>query len=82
MHHYSTPLKGEIARHDSKGEFECQLLIGSRRYPEKPITSHAEAFYDLKKTLGIQSSSLHSFDISAVEYRNYKMILGFDLETI
>ncbi len=70
---------GEV-NHSSAGDFEFQMQIGSKLYPEYPIRSHAEAFYQLKKTLGIQSSNLHSFDVSAAEYRDNKMILAIDTE--
>ena len=65
---------------NQKGEFETQIQIGSKKYPETEMRSHAEAYYQLKKCLGIQSSSVHSFDISASEYRNSKFIMGYDLE--
>lgn len=64
------------------GEFEFQMQIGSKLFPEYPVRSHAEAFYQLKKTLGVQASPLHSFDISANEYRDHKMILAFDTEKV
>ena len=50
--------------------------------PEYPIRSHAEAFYQLKKTLGIQSSALHSFDINAQQYRRNKFVLAIDTERV
>ena len=50
------------------GEMEFQIQLANKLYPEYPIRSHAEAFYQLRKTLGIQSSALHSFNISAQEY--------------
>ena len=68
--------------HDSRGEFEYQLQIGSKLFPEYPIRSHNEAYYQLKKTLGVQASALHNFDVSAVEYRDYKFILGTDCEKV
>ena len=51
-------------------------------FPEYPIRSHAEAYYQLKKTLGVQASAVRNFDISAVEYRDFKFILGTDCERI
>jgi len=68
--------------HDSNGEFEFQLQIGSKLFPEYPIRSHNEAFYQLKKALGVQSSAVHNFDISASEYRSSKFILGTDCEKV
>ena len=64
------------------GEFEFQLQIGSKLFPEYPIRSHNEAYYQLKKTLGVQASAVHNFDVSAVEYRDYKFILGTDCEKV
>ena len=39
-------------------------------------------YYQLKKTLGVQASAVHNFDINAVEYRDYKFILGTDCEKV
>ncbi len=39
--------------HNSEREFEFQLQIGSKLYPEYPIRSQNEAYYQLKKTLGV-----------------------------
>ena len=58
------------------------LLCGSTQYPEQPIRSHQEGFYQLRKCLGVQSSALHSFDISAQEYKRRSFVLGIDTETI
>ena len=68
--------------HTAAGEFEYQLQIGSKLFPEYPIRSHNEAFYQLAKTLGVQSSALHNFDINAREYRYNKLILGTDCEKV
>lgn len=68
--------------HDPSGEFEFQLQIGSKLYPEYPIRSHNEAYYQLKKTLGVQASAVHNFDVSAVEYRSNKFVLGTDCERV
>lgn len=74
--------KGAINQYDSDAEFEFQLNLSGKMYPEYPIRSHAEAFYQLRKTLGVQSSTLHNFDINSHEYRNWKCILGTDFERI
>ena len=63
-------------------EIESSLTLGSKQYPEQPIRSHQEAFMQLRKAMGIQSSSLHSFDISGQEYKRKSFILGIDTETI
>jgi hypothetical protein len=58
------------------------LQIGSKLYPEYPARSHSEAFYQLKKSIGIQASPLHSIDITKHEYQNNKLIIGLDLEKV
>ena len=63
-------------------EIEFSVSLGSKQYPEQPIRSHAEAFYQLRKCLGIQSSALHSFDIDGQSYRRRRFVLGIDTETI
>jgi hypothetical protein len=68
--------------HRPDGEFEFQLQIGSKLFPEYPIRSHNEAYYQLKKTLGVHASSLHNFDISPVSYRSNKLVIGTDCEKV
>jgi hypothetical protein len=36
----------------------------------------------LKKTLGVQASAVHNFDISALQYRDHRLILGTDCEEV
>ncbi len=71
-----------VFKHKSDGEFEFRIQVGSKIYPEYPIRSHAEAFYQLKKTLGVQSSTLHNFDITGLGHRDHKFILGIDTEKV
>jgi hypothetical protein len=71
-----------ITKTGSGQEFEFQLQIGSKLFPEYPIRSHQEAYYQLKKTLGVQASSVHNFDINAAQYRDHRFILGTDCEKV
>ena len=59
-----------------------QLQVGAFLIPQYPIRSHAECFYSLRKSLGIQSNGLHSVDINGNEYRNNKFIVGLDCEKL
>ena len=82
-----SPLAGTgvsgTATHNSASELQYfQLQIGSKLFPEYPIKSHAEAFYSLRKSLGIQANSLHSIDIDGNSYRNNKFIVGVDTEKL
>jgi hypothetical protein len=72
----------DYAGWNQDGEFEFQLQLGSKLYPEYPIRSHSEAFYQLRKTLGMQSSNIHSFDIDYYEYRRWKFIIATDMEKV
>jgi hypothetical protein len=77
----STNVTG-IFEHKQDAEFEFQLQIGSKLFPEYPIRSHTEAYYQLKKALGVQASAVHNFDISAVEYRDHKFVIGTECEKV
>jgi hypothetical protein len=59
-----------------------QLQIGAKLFPEYPIKTHVEAFYSLRKALGIQANHLHSIDIDGNEYRSNKFIVGIDTEKL
>ncbi len=59
-----------------------QVQLGPKLYTEYPIRSSQEVYYQLRKTLGVQSSPLHSFDIKPWEYKTRKFILGTDTEKI
>ena len=67
---------------NSNGEFEAQLQLGAKLYPEYPIRSHAEAYYQLRKTLGAQSSNVHKFDVDCHEYRTCKFVWATDMERV
>ena len=50
-------------QHVQDAEFEFHLQVGSKLFPEYPIRSHAEAYYQRKKTLGIQASAVHNLSL-------------------
>ena len=43
--------------YDRTKQLEFQMQIGSKLFPEYPIRSLAEVFYNLRKTLGINSTN-------------------------
>ena len=61
-------------------EIQFELQLGSKKWPEYPLLSQAEAFYQLRKTMGVLGSAYTSLDFSGKEYINNKCIIGFDLE--
>ena len=71
-----------VNAYDPGREVELQIQIGSKLFPEYPIRSLGEVFYQLKKTLGIHSSSFHNIDIPEAMYRNRKFIIGIDTEKV
>ncbi len=79
---FSPASENNISMHNNKSEdeFELQIQIGSKLFPEYPIRSHAEAYYQLRKALGVQSSKMHSFDISPQEYRDNRLVVAVDTE--
>ena len=68
--------------HSSTGEFEFQLQLGSKLYPEYPIRSHAESYYQLRKTVGNHYSKYNTFDVGSAEYHDHKFIIGIDTEKV
>ena len=57
-------------------EHQCWLQIGSMQIPEYPINSITEAYYQLKKVVGIP------FYIHSRWYRTQRYIVGLDCEKI
>ena len=73
----------DFTQHLEENEIvSLQLQVGSFLIPQYPIRSHAECFYSLRKSLGIQSSGLANVDINGNEYRNNKFIVGLDCEKL
>ena len=68
--------------YDSSKDVQFQLQIGSKLYPEYPIWSTQESFYQLRKCLGVHASSFHSIDVSPIEYKSTKYIVGIDTEKV
>ena len=63
-------------------EMEYQIQIGSKMFPEYPVRFLNQAFYELKKTLGIASSSFHSIRPTRYQYQNDHFIAAADTEKI
>ena len=68
--------------YDNNYEMEYQMQIGSKMFPEYPCRSVNQAFYELKKALGIASSSFHSISPTRYQYQNDHFILAVDTEKI
>jgi hypothetical protein len=59
--------------------FRAQLQIGSNLWPDRPLESHAECFYQLSKTLAMHSS-LDGVSIVPNQYKMDQFIIALDLE--
>ena len=66
--------------YDQNYEMEFQLQVGSKLFPEYPMRTLQECFYQLKKCMGTECSNFHSLDITPYEFRNHKFIAAFDTE--
>ena len=55
--------------YDKDRELSFEIQIGSKKYPEYPIQSAAEAFYQLSKSLGLHAVNA-LMDIRADDYRD------------
>jgi len=75
---FSHPMDGT---YDFDKEVELQIQIGSKLYPEYPIRNLAEAYYQLRKKLGIHFSN-DSINIRKSDYAGESFIMAIDLENI
>ena len=67
---------------DKHGEIaDFQIQVGSKNFPEFPVRSMQEAFYQLRKTIGAHDRH-NSIDITSHEYKSDKFILGIDMEKV
>jgi hypothetical protein len=79
------PMRGpdyEVDDYDYQYELQWQVQIGSKMFPEYPVRSLAETFYQLKKSLGVHGSAFHSLSITPEQYRTDHFIIGIDTEKI
>ena len=63
-------------------EFETQIQIGSKLFPEYPIRGITEQFAQLRKCMGVHASTIYSFAILPKMYRAMHYIIGFDAEKV
>jgi len=68
------PMSYTTGQYDVNFEMEMQLQVGSKLYPEYPVRSTAEAFYQLRKCMGIETSNFHSLDITPINQSSNQSI--------
>ena len=81
-HSMAAGAAGANGEYDPTREIEFQVQIGSKLYPEYPMRSTAEVFYQLNKTLGIHTSSFYGLDITRQQWHNNRFIVGIDTEKV
>jgi hypothetical protein len=74
------PMSHSSGHYTANAEYEAQLQVGSKLFPTYPVRSIQEAFYQLRKCMGVEASNFHSLDITPWEYRNNKFVMAFDTE--
>ena len=77
------PMSGQIPKqevYNPNFELEYQVQIGSKQFPEYPIRSLAEAFCQLRKTMGILGSNVGNIDIMSQQYQKLHHIVALDTE--
>ena len=67
--------------YDKTKELSFEMQIGSKKYPEYPIQSASESFYQLRKSLGVHDVNAQ-MSLTATQYRNNKFVIGLDTETV
>jgi hypothetical protein len=63
-----------------QSQYEVYLQIGSKKWPEQPMKSASECFYNLRKSIGLHGNSFQAVDINSEEYVRNKFIIGVDTE--
>ena len=67
---------GGVYADDREVRFEMQ--IGAKKWPEYPLETKSEAFYQLRKALGVHSRFSPSIGIQQTEYYKDKFVLAID----
>ena len=78
---YHPMLAGDGLYYNSAEEIEYQIQLGAKLYPEYPVRSVAEAFAQLRKTVGLNYGH-HAIDLTGPQYAHHKFIIGVDMEKI
>ena len=60
--------------------FSFQLQLGSKLWPEQPMTSQAEMYETLRKAVGTHNQDIKNISVDRYDYLTDSFILGIDLE--
>ena len=70
---------GGVYDYDQELEFEMQ--IGSKKFPEYPMRSISEQFYQLRKALGVHGLN-NQLDLTATTYNDTQFVMALDTEKV
>ena len=62
------------------GSFSFQLQLGSKLWPEQPMSSLAEMYETLRKAVGTHNQDIKSISLDRDDYTSDSFLLGIDLE--
>ena len=79
FNNFAHPMRGGF---NFNNELQLSVQIGSKLFPEYPIRSASEAYYQLKKALGIHGSAFHSISPTFSQYVRDHFIVGIDTEKV
>ena len=60
--------------------FSFQLQLGSKLWPEQPMSSQAEMYETLRKAVGTHNQDIKNISVDRYDYMTDSFILGIDLE--
>ena len=66
--------------YDFEKELQFQMQLGSKLFPEYPLRSLAEQYYQLRKLQGDYHTRKEAMDITPQRYRSDKFVIGIDTE--
>ena len=67
---------------DFTKEVEYQIQIGNKCFPEYPVRSINQAFFEIQKALGIAGSAFHSISPTRAQYQRAHFIIAVDCEKV
>jgi hypothetical protein len=68
--------------YDKNYELQWQIQLGSKLFPEYPVQSLSETFYQLRKTLSLPEYHQHSVSVDFNQYKKDKFIIAMNMEKV
>jgi len=81
FYHPMNPTAADTKYYDYNEELEFQIQVGSKLFPEMGIRSLAEAYYQLRKTLGLHFGT-DSMNFNPRYYLSSSFVTAIDMEKV